>query len=441
MIEANNPEINIDELMHKVKEEISKHQNCSHIVDVESNLEISQMNSIVSRIEALSAAAESRAHVRTKWPDNLNRFPFNASLKIQKLLLKILSFLFKDQREVNFNLINSLKESVALNQQLIAQVASLRSQLDEYASWRADLNGCISDINTRVLQLADRLNTIDDRVNSWMVGTNKHLDALGNRMQQMDQHFNSVDDLLSIKSNQSLPTFLEFTEESYMGLASSLSRIPVEEHYKYDKQDLFYYFFENIFYNSKVVKEKQKIYLNFINENVINLYPFLDVGCGRGEFLQNLKDKNIKVIGIDLNKLEIDNLRKSEFDVYESDIVTFLENSNARYSGISALQVVEHLNREYINKFLSLSFEKLVVDGVIIIETVNPHSLYALSNFYQDPTHVKPLPPEMLRFLLEWHGFREVKIVYSSLIPESGRIFREQRMNYQDYAVVGYKKL
>ena len=134
-------------------------------------------------------------------------------------------------------------------------------------------------------------------------------------------------------------------------------------------------------------------------------------------------------------------MQQSGYEVYESDIIEFLQKSNDKYSGISSLQVIEHLNFEYLNNFIKLAFDKIVVDGSIILETINPHSLYALSNFYQDPTHVKPLPPEMLQFLLEWHGFKEIKIIYSSLIPESLRIFAERKMNYQDYALVGYKKL
>src|SRR5690349_1495316 len=85
-------------------------------------------------IEALLTNAEHRTSVRTKWPDQLNYFPFNFSLKLQNFLLKIINFLFKDQREVNSNLITSLRESVAMNQRLIEQIATLRAQMYKHLS-------------------------------------------------------------------------------------------------------------------------------------------------------------------------------------------------------------------------------------------------------------------------------------------------------------------
>ncbi|PMB12367.1 SAM-dependent methyltransferase [Fischerella thermalis CCMEE 5282] len=424
MSEANNPEIDVDKLMQKIREEVAKLKKDSKIqlvstpklfssLSIKTNNYTSAMNANLNYMEGLLKNAESRAVSRTKWPDNLNRFPFNFSKGIQKLALKILNFIFKDQREVNFNVINALKESVALNRQLIRQVETLRSQLDQESHH-------LAAIDTRI---QERLDTVDNRVKG------------------IDERVDAVDELLSTKKVHNLPEFLEVTEESYINLAIALSKIPTEEHYKHDKKDLFYYLFENVFYQSEIVKEKQKFYLSFINKDLSVSYPFLDAGCGRGEFLQNLTESNIKCVGIDLNQLEIETLKKCGFNVHNAEILNFLENTSERYCGISALQVAEHLSIEDIHRFLILAFEKLVTDGVIIIETVNPHSLYALSNFYQDSTHVKPLPPEMLKFLLEWHGFKAVKIIYSSLIPESARIFPEQRMNYQDYAVVGYKKL
>ena len=466
MIEANNLEINVDELMQKIKEEVaSRHGHCdpTNITSI-SNVGKGQMTNSINTIEALLKNAESRACMRRKWPDKLNRFPFNLNKKIQDFLLKIINFLFQDQREVNFNLIQCLKESVTLNRHLTEQIATLNQQLTEQiltlnqqlaeqtvtlnqevatelVSIKEQMDERLSNVHNSVQTMDDTFSTIDTWISSWMTNTEKNLDVVNNQIQAIDKRLNVIDELLLPKETQDFPKFFEVTEESYINLAIALSKIPIEEHYEHEKKDLFYYLLENVFYNSEIVKEKQKIYLNYINPNVSKSYPFLDAGCGRGEFIQNLTDSNIQSVGIDLNKLEIGTLRKSGFDVYESDIINYLEKSQGKYSGISALQVIEHLNIEYINNFLNLSFERLAVDGVIIIETVNPHSLYGLSNFYQDSTHVKPLPPELMKFLLEWHGFKSVKIIYSSLIPDSARIFEDKRMNYQDYAAIGYKKL
>jgi O-antigen chain-terminating methyltransferase len=127
-MESNQPEINVDELMQKIREDVIKRQNQTYQTEVtNSNIDTPKINWSLNLIEGLLKNAESRAIVRTEWLDNLNRFPFNLSRGLQKLLLKILNLIFKDQREVNFNVINALKESVALNRVLIAQVETLRS--------------------------------------------------------------------------------------------------------------------------------------------------------------------------------------------------------------------------------------------------------------------------------------------------------------------------
>jgi len=502
MIESNNPEIDVDELMEKIREEVTRRKSQVPLSMINppgnttENPTSSAMMAIISHIEALIRNAESRAYIRTKWPDKLNRFPFNLTKGLQKFALKGLNFLFKDQREVNLNLISALKDSVSLSKQLIVQVEVLRShlenRLEDVDNSVQRMNQRLSDVDNSIQRvnqrLSDDLDNSIQRVNQRLSdvdhnihGINQHFsdvehniheinqrlsddldhkihgmnqrlsDDLDNSIQRVNQRLDAhlqkidkrldiVDDLLGTNISQNLPNFLEITTPSYINSAIALSTIPIEEHYKYDTQDLYYYLFENVFYNSEIVKEKQKKYLDFIDKNINQSYPFLDAGCGRGEFLQNLKKASFQCIGIDLNKLEIENLQKSRFEVYQSDIINFLKDREQNYCGISAFQVVEHLDIDYIKQFLKLSFDKLVDDGVIMIETINPHSLYALSNFYQDITHIKPLPPEMLQFLLEWHGFKGIKIIYSSPIPKTFRIFKDQKMNYQDYAVIGYKK-
>ncbi|MBV6623528.1 MAG: methyltransferase domain-containing protein [Rivularia sp. (in: Bacteria)] len=436
MIESNNPEIDVDELMQKIREEVARRKNQIPQSFADSKSDTEKINFNFNYIEALIQNAETRASVRTKFPEKFNRFSFPLSDKIKQYCLKIINFIFKDQREVNLNLINALKQSTLLNRQLVAEIEVLQSKLDNQ----------ISNTDSHLVNIENLSKEKYHTLINTCTATQNAIESINETVKVINKQIKDLDTRVDVqekgisKTKLNLSDFLEVSHHNYLSSAISLSNIPIEEHSKHDKEDLFYYLFENVFYNSNSVKEKQKYYLQYINPSLID-YPFLDAGCGRGEFISNLKSNQIKYQGIDINKLEIENLQQSGYEVYESDIIEFLQKSNDKYSGISSLQVVEHLNFEYLNNFIKLAFEKIVADGVIILETINPHSLYALSNFYQDPTHIKPLPPEMLQFLLEWHGFKEIKLIYSSLIPESLRIFAEPKMNYQDYALVGYKKL
>jgi len=204
----------------------------------------------------------------------------------------------------------------------------------------------------------------------------------------------------------------------------------------YHKDDYFYLMFENVFYNHFVVKEKQKIYVKYIKP----VKKWLDIGCGRGEFLEILKKEGIEVEGVEINTLECDFLRKKGYKVYNTDAISFLKKiDKATYDGISAIQVIEHMNPKDLKKMLQLIYEKLPSGGKVLIETVNPIANTGLGLFYVDITHKRPIPSYTLAFLLEWLGFKDLKIIYTSPVPKEYQTSVMEK-NYQDYAIIGCKK-
>lgn len=211
-----------------------------------------------------------------------------------------------------------------------------------------------------------------------------------------------------------------------------------------DDADAFYLAFENTFRGSEAaVTKKQEKYLSYIKEAYKNggsRHILLDIGCGRGEFLKLLKKVNVPAKGVEINSMVYRNLKAENIDVELIDANKYLENigENSVF-GISAFQIVEHLSQEYFKKFLRIAHEKIIPGGIIILETVNPKCSVALSNFYLDPTHVRPNHPELLKFLLEWYGFSQVKILFSQLCPENFWIEGAPQHAYMDYAVIGWK--
>jgi len=206
---------------------------------------------------------------------------------------------------------------------------------------------------------------------------------------------------------------------------------------KFEKSEEHYYLmFENVFYNHFIVKEKQKIYLNYIS----GVKKWLDLGCGRGEFLEILTRQGIEAEGVEINSLECEFLRDRGYKVYNTDAISFLESiDTGTYDGISAIQVIEHMDLKDLKKMLQLIYEKLPKGGMVLIETVNPVANTGLGLFYVDVTHKKPIPSYTLAFLLEWLGFRDLKVIYSSPVPKEYQTSIMEK-NYQDYAIIGYKK-
>jgi O-antigen chain-terminating methyltransferase len=179
--------------------------------------------------------------------------------------------------------------------------------------------------------------------------------------------------------------------------------------------------FEDQFRGSQaVIRGRLESYLPFFDgaENVV------DVGCGRGEFLDLLKDRGTAARGIDLNPEMVEVCRARGLDVMQADAVGFLEGvQDASLGGLFAAQVVEHLEPSYLLRFLELSFHKLAPGGRLVLETLNPACWVAFFESYiRDITHVWPLHPDTLRYLVVASGFNGARIEYRSPVPPQDRL-------------------
>jgi SAM-dependent methyltransferase len=206
-----------------------------------------------------------------------------------------------------------------------------------------------------------------------------------------------------------------------------------------------YALFEERFRGSpEEIARAQRFYLDFVRDVP---GPVLDVGCGRGEFLGLLRAARIPASGIESNPISVEACRQGGLEVESGDVFALLGRRPAgKLGAVVAFQVVEHWTPEGIFRFLQEAKRVLAPGGVLIAETINADSLSALRAFYLDPTHVRPVPPEALRFLAEAAGFADIKIEYRSLLPAEERLEErspnETRLNAllfgpQDYALIG----
>ena len=146
----------------------------------------------------------------------------------------------------------------------------------------------------------------------------------------------------------------------------------------------------------------------------------LDVGCGRGEFLALLQAEGVRAAGVDANHEMVAVAREHGLDVAESDALDHLESMpDGSLGGLMAAQVVEHLDPGYLMRLLATAFHKLRPGAPIVIETINPACWLAFfSSYLRDFTHVRPMHPETLQYLLQASGFGGVSIRYSAPVPD-----------------------
>jgi O-antigen chain-terminating methyltransferase len=160
------------------------------------------------------------------------------------------------------------------------------------------------------------------------------------------------------------------------------------------------------------IRERLQVYVPILKNAGIT-DGVLDVGCGRGEWLELLSKESIQARGVDHNRIVIVGCRHLGLDVVEEDALTYLRSLSAEsMNAITSFHLVEHLQFEVLIRLLDEAFRILRRGGLLILETPNPENFIVGSySFYADPTHRNPIPSETLKFLLESRGLESIAVM------------------------------
>lgn len=152
------------------------------------------------------------------------------------------------------------------------------------------------------------------------------------------------------------------------------------------------------------VRDIQRAYLPLLAGRA----PVLDVGCGRGELLDLLRESGVAASGVDFDAGMVEHARSKGHEVALGDACEYLRGlEEGSLGGLTALEVVEHLPYEALMDFLALARSRLRENGLLIFETVNPHAVHAMKAFWVDPTHQHPVFPEVALELCRLSDFAE----------------------------------
>jgi SAM-dependent methyltransferase len=180
----------------------------------------------------------------------------------------------------------------------------------------------------------------------------------------------------------------------------------------------------------------------------------VDLGSGRGEWLALLRDAGIPSRGVDPHPRFVAGGRGRGLDVAEGDAVGYLQQLRPNsIDMVTAFHLIEHLPIEELLELLEAAYNALRPGGCLLLETPNPANLVmGACDFYNDPTHLSPLPSALTKFLLSRHGFDDIEVrplhpSVSPLPPASGDgeytqlrdLVSTALFGPQDYAVLGYK--
>jgi SAM-dependent methyltransferase/exonuclease VII small subunit len=215
--------------------------------------------------------------------------------------------------------------------------------------------------------------------------------------------------------------------------------------------DGFYKLFEDKFRGSEQdiklrVAEYKPLFTSLSVKN--KKLPVIDLGCGRGEFLAFAKENKLKAVGIDMNYEMVNRANSLGYEAYETDAISYISKQKTNsIAAITGFHIVEHIPFESLMLLFEECYRVIAPGGFVLFETPNPKNIIVgTNNFYIDPSHIKPVPSELLAFSLESVGFEsEIRPTH----PQRKKISHTDKevaslmtlvYGPQDYAVIARKK-
>jgi SAM-dependent methyltransferase len=295
-------------------------------------------------------------------------------------------------------------------------VRILNGHVDESARLFAQLKQLVS----AVVQYLQRVQPLMDARDRWSSGlavarAELILEAFDRRQESLGRR---VEGLLALRDR--LEAVSETVRAVEGALASPLPP-PVAAVAARAAADATYVAFENRFRGSRdEIRERLRGYVAAFE----GLAPVADLGCGRGEFLELLREANVVAVGAETNAQAAAECRKRGLAVEEMGLLEFLGGRDAgSLGGVFAAQVAEHLPPAVLQAALREAHRALRTGGLMVLETVNTRSVLAFLEVYnRDLTHEKPLHPETLGFLVAAAGFTDVRVEMRSPVDAATRL-------------------
>lgn len=219
-------------------------------------------------------------------------------------------------------------------------------------------------------------------------------------------------------------------------------------------QDVLYAAFEETFRGSRSeIKQNQRVYLPYIDQVGAGspVAPVLDLGSGRGEWLELLREENKTARGVESNRYFLNQCQQLGLEVIHADVLEHLQGLRTSSIGaVTGFHLVEHLPPPLLLPFFQETLRVLHPGGIVIFESPNPENLQVGAHlFHIDPTHAKPLPPNTLVFLLKASGLTPLEVLRlhpcntdhlprSTLSPALAPLV-QLLYGPQDYAVIAQK--
>jgi len=487
MLEMNTPEISIDKIMKRIKEEVECHQESS---SRQTNIDFSFSPPPPVSTRTTFSTANPLAHqegynmaellkyqdldfihnaytaVLRRPPDIqggalyleklhngtlskieiLGRLRYSREGRGKKVLVKglMLRFFFRTLQGIPLlgRMIQTLTGIVNLPT-VLKNIQTLESSL--YANNRIAREEA-EQLRAYIIRLSNHIEDLQEKITQYQQASHKEIDKkLSDAIKTISENVhNNALNILNLQH-----TSRTFMEEARKRTPEPFSPDEIKNMFKEKDHlmDAMYVAFENRFRGDrKEIKERVQVYLPQVQKALEATAdsPILDVGCGRGEWLELLKEQNIKARGLDLNRIMVSQCQELGLDVIESDVIDYLKQiKDNTLSMVTGFHIIEHVPFEILIKLFDEALRVVKPGGMVIFETPNPENvLVGACTFYTDPTHHHPIPPQTAAYFMEARGFVDIEIMrlhQNQTIHIEDPFLNHQFTVGQDYAVMGIK--
>ena len=326
--------------------------------------------------------------------------------------------LFQRQQEFNSAVVDHVNRNVAhhgdTQRALSELIVSMRSHIEDFAAFQTRLIVYLQQItlyvDTRDRDVAGIRLPLSAAISAVGEELHKRWEAIGLLQQATMSMKRELERLAAHGSDAGVPAFRPAGSNADLKVGTTAAI------------DVFKYVgFEDRYRGSRdAVREKLAPYLTYF-QGATNV---LDLGCGRGEFLELLREYGVTAHGLDANRDMVEMCRGAGLEAEEGDALTYLEQqADGSLGGVFSAQLIEHLEPDYLMRLLDTAHHKLKPGSRIVLETINPASWAAFFSAYiRDLTHAQPVHPETLSYLASASGFANVSIRYSAPFAEPEKL-------------------